>query len=184
MEQMDLDNLSKEELFTVVKDKCKSRAKKNLWIGLALMIVLLVGLVVLFLNEKGINSLRHTQIVSLISFALYLLLGCWLVLDNYRFLKIADGLGTPEQLLYWYKKKVRTDSQSAFLAILIYTISFTDSVIYYNRDDVPLMIISLAIVVAIIGLFFYKYIKGGLFRISPHDEDIIRVLTYDLAEKE
>lgn len=119
METKDLDNLNRDELFEVLKGKCKSKSRANVVVGLALLILIIVAI----LYRKN-YPFQYRQGIAYISFFIELaLIGCacalW-VLNNYCFLKKTDGLDSPDKLVYRYEKRIRNDRKIFFLCLLAY----------------------------------------------------------------
>ena len=119
METKELDNLSGDELFEVLKGKCKSKSRVNISVGLALFILIIAGII-----YRKIHPFEYRQGIPYISFFIeYALIGCacglW-ALNNYRFLKKSDSLDTPDQLMYWFEKKVRNDRIYFFICLSAY----------------------------------------------------------------
>lgn len=119
METKDLDNLSQIELFEELKDKCKSKSRANIIVGLVLFILFIAGII-----YRRIFPFEYRHGIAYISFLIELaIIGCacglW-ALNNYRFLKKASSLYTPEKLMYWYEKRIRNDRILFFLCLIAY----------------------------------------------------------------
>ncbi len=100
METKEFDNLSKEELFQVIKEKCKSVLKRDLYGGI--IVLVLVILLLVFTWQRLDASKDISFFMFWIVFVCY---WGWLLLNDYRFLKKVDSVDTPERLLYSFEKK-------------------------------------------------------------------------------
>ena len=169
-------------------DKCKSRAERCILCGLIIIIFSIIYIVA-DINNAGIHNLQHPQIAAYICFATQACLGVWFVLNNYRFRQKADSLGTPDQLLYGYDKKLKNDRRFGYFCWLMCVCCCFYNFIFYNRhglplfnrDDITPMVISVIFLIVCIVLFIYNY-KGGYNNITRRDVEIIEQLK-DLTEK-
>ena len=89
METNESDNLSRDELFEVLKDKSRTSASSFQNITFIIFIILICCM-------EG-----------------------WSLLYNYRFKKMIDTIETPDQLLYCYEKKKRYENLFGFSALII-----------------------------------------------------------------
>lgn len=179
MEQMNSENLSTDGMFKEIKDKCKSRSKVNIYIGLALVFVLLLSMIAGLIYHHGIPHLNHPQIVSIIFLAIIACAICWLVLNNYRFLRNTDSLATPEQLLNAYEKKLKGDRILYFASIISLLVGQIDSSIYYSHDDVVFSAITVACMIGVIAFFaiyWYQGLKDETFKFYRRDVEILEQL--------
>ena len=178
MKQEELDNPYKDE-FLEIKGRCKSRAKKNFWGGLAavlFVILLLLPIVYIIYKNKGIPHLQIVAYVIVIAgMAAMVFAGCWWALNNYRFLKNVDGLETPDQLLYWHEKKILNERKIGFLCQLAIACNLIVNPFFYDPDP---WIISLFafIAIALFAFLIYKYKKGKTFFDSRTDKEITEQL--------
>lgn len=102
METKELDNLSRTELFEVLKGKCKSIAKRDFYCWLICCCILVIPF---FFTKIRLDCPKN---IFLFSFLIVIVcLGGWLTLFSYRFLKKSDNFDSPNQLLSWFKKKHR-----------------------------------------------------------------------------
>ena len=175
---MDLDNLSKEEMFKVIKDKCKSRTKVNFYIGLAVLLLLIAFMIELIFYFRGSQHLKNTQIVAFVALIVLTCFMVWLVLNNYRFLKRIGSLDTPDQLLYRYEKKLRNERLLSFISILLVLLEQTYSFIYYSWDDGTLFFSLFIIIVlaAFIAIYWYNGLKDETFKFYRRDVEILERL--------
>ena len=184
MEQMDLDNLSKDEMFKVIKDKCKSRARVHIYIGLAVLLLLVAFMIESIFYFRGSHHLKPTQIIAFVSLVILTCFVAWLLLNNYRFLKKIGSLDNPDQLLYRYEKKLRNERLLYFISILLFLFDQTYSFIYHSRDDGTLFFTLFIIIalVAFIAIYWYNGLKDETFKFSRRDVEIIERLQ-ELTEK-
>ena len=127
----------------------------------------------------------HTQIFSYVLLAVLVCAMGWLVYDNYRFLRLVDDLNTPEQLLYWYKKKNKSDRLLYFVSMVTLICGQIDTAVYYGRDDISFLVISLIVgipVIVFIMIYWYWGLKNDTFKYYRRDVEIIERLQ-ELAEK-
>ena len=151
METKDLDNLSGNEMFETLKAKCKSKSRANIIFGLALFILIIAG--ILYLRSYPLEYRQGIACISLlIEFAIIACAsGLW-ALNNYRFLKKAGSLDTPDQLMYWYEKTIRIDRILFFLCLIAYLLDLNLSLL------TPLWVGLTAFVVlsVVFSLIFFK----------------------------
>ena len=181
MKQEESDNPYKEE-FLEIKGRCKSRAKKNFWGGLAavLFVILLLLPIVYIIYNKGIPHLQNivAYVILIAGMAAMVFAGCWWALNNYRFLKNVDGLDTPDQLLYWHEKKILNERKIGFLCQLAIACNLIVNPFFYDPDP---WIISLFafIAIALFAFLIYKYKKGKTYydsRPNKADKEITEQL--------
>ena len=115
----ELPNQNRDELFEMIKGKCKLRSRANIIIGLALLILIIVAII-----YRSNHPFQYRQGIASISFFIELaIVGCvcglW-ALNNFCFLKKTDSLDTPDQLMYWFEKRIRVDRRCFFLFLLAY----------------------------------------------------------------
>jgi uncharacterized membrane protein len=104
MKQLDLEGLNRDESFKEIKDVCRSRAKRNLY---AILLVLLIAIV--FLIYLGQRLYETKDIICFILWAVIACIAALSVLYNYRFKKKIDNQSTPGQLLALFKKNMRIE---------------------------------------------------------------------------
>ena len=177
MKQKDLDNLSKDELFKVIKDKCKSRSKLTFWGGMTIIVLGIISLIASIIHNKGIQNLQSSQIVAFIFLVLLVCLCGLYVLNNYRFLQRNDRLDTPDELLYGYNKKIQNDLNISFVIKLIFVGYLFYQALPDFRDDLPTLIF---LIVSVLILVYLG--RGSSFALS-RDLKIIEQLQ-KLTEKE
>lgn len=180
MKQEEIDSPYKEE-FLEIKGRCKSRAKKCFWGGLAvaLFVILLLLPIVNIIYNKGIPHLQNivAYVILFAGMAAMAFAGCWWALNSYRFLKNIDGLDTPEHLLYWHEKKILNERKIGFLFHLA---CLCNLIVIPFFDDLPLdpLIFTLFafIAIALFAFLIYKYKKGKTFFDSRPDKEITEQL--------
>ena len=112
MEQTELDDLNRDELFEEAKGWCKTRAKGTIC-GCLLLIVLSV-IMLLPLFKQGLNEPKN--VISLILWSIIGCIACWSLWHNYRFLKDIENNDTPNQLLSRFTKYIRIEMICASVA--------------------------------------------------------------------
>ncbi len=158
MKYEESDNLTKEELFEQIKGKCKSRANRNFYFGLFWLLLIIVLLV-----WKAITNYPYEvkDTLFLIENAVIACLVGWLVLYSYRYKKIFDRLDTPDELLYWYEKKIRKGR----IFVIVFFIVFYAAIILreyigesLNSDSLIRLIVLLAVLVILVPIL----VSGGV----------------------
>lgn len=158
MKHEELDNLSNEELFEQIKGRCKSRTKKDFYIGLFWLLLIIVLLVCRAITKypyevkDSIFLIEHAVIACLVG---------WLVLYSYRFKKMFECLDTPEQLLYWYDKRIRKGR----IFTIVFFIVFYAAIILreyigenLNSDSLIRLLVLLAVLVILVPIL----VSGGV----------------------
>ena len=167
METNESDNLSRDELFEVLKDKSRTSAS-----SFQSSIVLLLAAILLGLNYFW--PVQGTK--DGITFIIFIILICcmegWSLLYNYRFKKMIDTIETPDQLLYCYEKKKRYENLFGFSALIIMA-AFTILTDWKNGYWI--------ILAAAVGSIIY-YIKNGSY-LSCKETKIVKQLQ-ELIKKE
>lgn len=172
--------LSRDKWFDRIKDESRSQAKKGLCLAVGVLLISIFGTILWrYLEQK-------------IVLTCFLAVGCiasaWIVVNNLRFLKRLNILDTPEELLHWYKKRLKNDHNALYLAMLGFLIcdpSYWFDV--FNLDKgwiIAVSVFEVLFVVAIIAVSILPYfddIIAGEF-ITRRDEEIIDLLE-DLVEK-
>lgn len=171
MEQVELENLSKVELFEEIKDRCKSRLKFDLYSGVfVLLFILALGLLVI------VQDPHPYRIGTYLMASVYVFWACfavWLMLFSYRLYKRITAIDTAEGLLFCYEKKIRNDRVGRFLAstgLLVSQLCFALN----HGDDLGLLIIMIVLSVALLVWLYYLIFKQGSD--SAKDKEIIEEL--------
>lgn len=158
MKHEELDNLSKEELFEQIKGKCRLRNKINLYVGGFCLLFIIVASV-WFALTKYPYEVR--DIVFLIENAVFACLLVWLILYSYRYNKIFDSLDTPDELLYWYEKRIR---KGRIFAIVFFIVFYAAIILReyigesLNSDSLIRLVVLLAALVILIPIL----VSGGV----------------------
>ena len=181
MKTNELDNLSRDKLFEVLKDKCKKRAKTHFWVGLVSLILLILFLIMVTIAINFEHSTSYSaqdkegfDFVYLLTLFLWALMSGWWVLKSHSFLKNIDGLGTPEQLLNKFKKYVKDKSDILTIANLIFCGWF--ACFLYTADlDIIFKVVGWVVILACATVGVYRLIRGKYF-MGSSDEDITRRL--------
>ena len=166
MEQIELDNLNKEELFETLKGSCKARVDLHYYIGILLLCLVCVA-ILFMLGQYRLYGLE------IIPFVEFLAIGCimgLLVANNYRFRKRADSLNTPEQLLHTYEKTVQNNNNCWFALMILIICRFIISTDFNGRYAW----LRLAILIILLAAGVYLYFKKEL--VSQRDKEILREL--------
>ena len=180
MKLEDLYLINKEEWLDVIKDKCKKRAKTDFWVGLALLILFLIILTMVITFEH--SRLWTTEdFVYFLTVFLYAIMSGWWVLKSHSFLKIIDGLGTPEQLLNKFKKYVKDKSIIWTIGQLIFCGWFA-SFVYFSDLGIIVKVMSWIFILAVATVHISRLIRGKYF-VAYSDEDITRRLQELIGEE-
>ena len=114
METKELDNLSRDELFEMLKANCKSNTRVNfLFILIALFFLILV---LIWCRPAFFKASIIYHILFLTVF------GCMVgfsIMYNYRLHKRIDTIETPDQLLNLLESKQRFENIQGFVAFLL-----------------------------------------------------------------
>ena len=151
----ELDNQNRAELFEMLKGKCKTRAKRDIY-GMLVCLVLILVLTAWILYEQKLNETKN-----MIFFVLWIVVGCagvWSVLYNYRFIKKSENLDTPEQLLSCFEKKNRNDIVCWFVSFLC--VIGTNFAIIYEDMGWVMGIFMVGLLVLIMLPFYYSGSSG------------------------
>lgn len=150
METEKTDKSGRDELFQAIKSKSQSRAKREVYLGLVMLIVIIVLL--------AFFSHRVQDKWYFLLFTVCVCLFGWLTLYSYRFKKRIDTL-SPEQLLQCYVKKSRNErifgSVSQFLGLIVCFYPFLKD--FLRGAEIGYVIGILAFVVvsmAVVAYFF------------------------------
>lgn len=176
---METDNLNKDQLFEVMKNKSKTSAKKSCWAGIA-WIILFIAFIIVDINKIGFNDLQYKDISLYICMMLFACLTGWTVLIDCRFLWKADSYDTPERLLKWHENKFRYVQKSSLVCQLVFLCFITGIIIFNYRNDISSLVMLLIVMVAVFVLFWHGAI--GSHPSNPNKEIIEQL--QDLVEKE
>lgn len=163
MNQEESGNLSKQELFLLIKDKCKSRAQVAHYVGLITLLLIMVALI-----YSGVWMFRTHETEDIVYFVLFAVFGCtvaWSMMNNYRFLQRFEALDTPEKLLCCYEKRIKSDKIAFFVILLM---ACTSSGLWYSKMQI------IIIGIALIAFSIYLFIKPQ--SVNRQDRKIIERL--------
>ena len=180
MKLEDLYLVNKEEWLDVIKDKCKKKAETHFWVGLVLLILLILFLIM------GAISIEHFgykkgDFVLLLTLFLYVLVSGWWVLKSHSFLKIIDGLGTPEHLLNKFKKYVKDKNIMWTIGQLIFCGWFACFCFFSSASGIMKVMGWIVVLVSAI-VSIYRLIRGK-YPVGSGDEDITRRLQELIGEE-
>lgn len=177
MNYQELDNLSRDEQLEKIKALCRFQAI----IGLCIAVVVLLVTIWLTMTWQD----QELKIVLNCLLAVGVGASGWMAVNNLWFLYKQRSLDTPEQLLYWYKKRYNNDRNAAYLIGLGICIG-SPSLWYdiFNLDDRSWISLELMIVTAVIALLIYSYFHDDVLGkyMTRRDEEIFDRLE-DLTEK-
>ena len=171
MEQKESSNFSNDALYSVIKDKCKSRTKFHFYSGL--MCLFLVILCVIYCGFQVVQY--NFDIEDVAYFVAYMILGCaviWFVLNNYRFLQKIDTLDTSDKLLYQYDKKIRHYPKIFSIFFWVLGVNIINSTNFSSHHAISL--VRLGVLIALFAYCIYLFFKRGYM--SRSDKEIIEQL--------
>ena len=101
----DLNYVDRNEWFEVIKDVCRSQSKRA--VGFLVVVLLLFTLAgIYFLTSKyqghDVGDMAAICFDLVICFVVI-----WGIVNNLRFLRVADSLSTPQQLLLQHEKRIK-----------------------------------------------------------------------------
>ena len=172
MKPEELSRLNKDELFQMLKGKCKSKARVSLYIGL-----ILVLLFIWMMCHYGFSNVTESTKYLVVAF------GCvvvWQVLYDYLYIKRIGKLDTPDQLLYYFNKRNRSITIVAVVSVLIWLVWW--AVRAFGSVESNLEYVMLAIAVAIIAYLAYSSNRSGYVR-NAKDLEIIEQLEKLIEKK-
>ena len=149
--------------------------KINFWCGLLIVLFCIIFLIATY--HRVIQDQQPTKMIAYILIAIIVCLGACSVLINYSFLRRNDSIDTPDQLLYWYNKKIRYDVNISTVYKLLFVGFLILQGIPYNRDDVLTLIFIIAL------CLFLVYLGRGSSLVLSRDQLILEKL-HDLTKKE
>ena len=166
MEQIELDNLNREELFAELKDQCKSRTKATFYAMLTVSVIAIVFMIIF--------GRRLSETKDMIGFISWTLIGCIAVgsiLYNCRFKKGIDQTNDPGQLLQSFKKTIRIEWLSVCAEwLLLIAYCFVNNSIYSG----------IGALISFVVIMIMAY--NGYGRWHHRDKEIIEQL-HELAEE-
>jgi len=149
METNELDNIGKKELFKQLKDKCKSRAKRDNYIILIFLVIVILFIGYFIIYKNGAKDIGLMVLVPIV-----LELG-WIVLFNCRYQKRVDGIASPDQLLYEYDKNKRIVRYSSTVCWILMIIA--GFIIAIVRDDDASWASAISIMIAGVVMSLMEY---------------------------
>ena len=162
----DLNYVDRNEWFEVIKDVCRSQSKRAVgFLAAILLLFILAGIYSFTSKSQGleVGDIAAICFDLIICFALI-----WGIVNNLRFLRVADSLSTPQQLLLQHEKRIKNDRRAALVCIVTVIVSLGGPYIF-TVSDWPYWAMK-AIIIAFIIFFYYKV---SYMRPSNRDEEII-----------
>lgn len=175
MKTDELDSLSPDE-WQEIKDECRSIAKRRLWIGAVIFLLVIASAIFIGIWKYQGNEVEY--ILNVIPFFIIGFGAAWYAVNNLRFLQRVDTLVAPEQLLHGYEKKITDDCKALFL-IPLYCIcllnSWSSFAIKYQEWN--LFWINLVTMAAMVAVWICLWFRGYYLKnITKRDEEIIERL--------
>ena len=169
-------NLSREECFERIKGECRSQAKQRLRFGAIVALFIIACLII------GWIRVDQLRIFPIIQFSILFLAAVWDAVNNYRFLRWVDGLNTPEHLLHWYEKTIKSNRNAYYLGMLglIFNVVDPYAFAYHEWDWVW---VDIVFVVLLLVFLIYSYFKGDYLRYKTDRDDEIIDRLQDLINK-
>ena len=170
-------NLSRDECFERIKDESRSQAKQRLYFGAIVSLLIIVILIILVIGLDRVRIFPSCQL------AVFCVAAGWQAVNNYRFLKLVDNLGTPKHLLYWYEKTISNNRNAYYLGMLGLIGNIVDPYAC-ARHEWDWVWVDIVFVVGMLVFLIYSYFKGDYLKYKTNrDEEIIDRLE-DLIKKE
>ena len=179
MKTKELDELNRDELFKVLKGKCKSRAQREVYGG-PIALILVIGFIIYLTQRPDYTG----NLMDVIVYSFFVLVNCcligWIIQYNYKFKKRIDDIETPDQLLDCYEKKRRNDrivsyvGTSAFLPVWIYPLV---------KSDLRALSISYVIILFVMLLILAVLLRSAGMNLSNR-RDVIHEKLQELVEQE
>lgn len=178
----DIDNLNRRELFETLANKCKSRARKDIYCILIGLIIIIAFFIYFPQNQHVQNSTPHHRIDVMVYTALFGVICCtgiWLILHDYWYQKRIDTLDTPVQLLECLQKKIRIGNFSVLpikLGSWLLTLYGSVSIFYsgstkITKSETYDLIAAMTIGVVLFALYVIFFFKRD--KMNRKDEEII-----------
>lgn len=181
MKPEDLDNLNRDELFAVIKGKCMSRAKRDIYLGSAFLILLILFLIwlVIYYPQKSVfsDSIRD-GILYPVYVIVFCCLGGWIILSNYWFKKKIANVDTPDQLLRYYEKKERNNRLFSYFNSCAFMLIVTYPLVRGGGIGFIIMISALVVVLAVLST------AAGIYLGHTNRRDLLLEKLQDLVEEE
>ena len=180
MKMEELDNLNRDELFAVIKEKCISRAKREVYLGLVFLVILILFII------WAVKYYPHSSFIQYdpkdgIVFLVYLIacfcLGGWIILYNYRLGKKIATLDTPEQLLNCYEKRERHNKIFSYINSCVLLLFVTYPLV---RGGSTIFLIGVAVLVILFAIFLTSV---GIYVGRMNHRDKLLEKLQDLVEE-
>ena len=161
----DLNYVDRNEWFEVIKDVCRSQSKRAVgFLAVVLLLFTLAGIYFFTFNYQG-HDVGDIAVICFDLIICFVLI--WGIVNNLRFLRVADSLSTPQQLLLQHEKREKNDRRAALVCIVTVIVSLGGPYIF-TVSDWPYWAMK-AIIIAFIIFFYYK---GSYMRPSNRDIEI------------
>ena len=157
--------MDQNEWFDIIKDVCRSQSKRAVgFLAVVLLLFILAGIYSFTSKSLGheVGDLAVICFDLIICFVLI-----WGIVNNLRFLRVADSLSTPQQLLLQHEKREKNDRRAALVCIVTVIVSLGGPYIF-TVSDWPYWAMK-AIFIALILIFYYN---GIFMRPSDRDKEI------------
>ena len=167
MKSEELDNLNRDELFQLLKGKCKSKAWKEVCCGLIIIIMMIM------------LWAKHDDITDMSSFIFSIIIAClagWWIVFNFWFQNKIGNLDTPDRLLYYYKKKSKNNRIICLVAALGWILTLFVGWFGSVRLNYEYVLLSIVFVASV--CLMYSIYKPG-FRDSADIEIIEKLQNLD-----
>ena len=159
----DLNYVDRNEWFGIIKDVCRSQSKRAVgFLAVILLLFILAGIYFLTSKYQGhdVGDMAAICFDLIICFVLI-----WGIVNNLRFLRVADSLSTPQQLLLQHEKRIKNDRRAALVCIVTVIVSLGGPYIF-TVSDWPYWAMK-AIIIVLILIFYFN----GIY-MRPSDRDI------------
>lgn len=174
--------LSKEESFERIKDESRSQAKRRLCGSLICLLIFMISIICIVIwRPQEFEYYTNNFYICLLS--VFCIAAGWYAVNNLRFLRLVDTLGTPEHVLQCYEKTINNNRKAGYLFLLGCIGSFYPDIAYnFKYLDLTWTLMELTLTVAIIGLWVYLYFKFEFWVYKTRRDEEITDRLQDLID--
>ena len=117
----DLNYVDRNEWFEVIKDVCRSQSKRAVGFLAAILLLFILAGIYSFTSKS--QGLEVGDIAAICFDLIICFVLIWCIVNNLRFLRVADSLITPQQLLLQHEKRIKNDRRAALVCIVTVIVS-------------------------------------------------------------
>lgn len=166
-------NLSKDECFERIKAESRSQAKRRLCCGVVFSLLMIAGIVFIVI-WKPQEFEYYTNNFYICLLCVFCIAAVWFAVNNLRFFRLVDTLGTPEQLLHKYQKTLSKNHYAFYLFVLGGIASVYPSIMYdYKYSGLNWFLVYWTMEFMVIAFWIYSFFKIDKTITTRRDEEII-----------